>query len=138
MFFSLITQIVFPLVKNLPAVWQTWVWFYPLQYSGLENSMDCIVCGVAKSWTRLSDFHFQTLLTLCVCGAYVLICNMAQYRFLNLNNVWRMFKWKKAHTGTPLVIQWLRDCDPSAGGPGLTLFRELDPTCWNKEFTCSN
>ena len=31
---------------------------YPLQYSGLENSMDCIVHGVAKSWTRLSDFHF--------------------------------------------------------------------------------
>ena len=24
---------------------------YPLQYSGLENSMDCIVCGVAKSQT---------------------------------------------------------------------------------------
>ena len=31
---------------------------YPLQYSGLENSMDCIVHGVAKSQTRLSDFHF--------------------------------------------------------------------------------
>ena len=31
---------------------------YPLQYSGLENSMDCIVHGVAKSPTRLSDFHF--------------------------------------------------------------------------------
>ena len=30
---------------------------YPLQYSGLENSMDCLVHGVAKSWTRLSDFH---------------------------------------------------------------------------------
>ena len=30
---------------------------YPLQYSGLENSTDCIVHGVAKSWTRLSDFH---------------------------------------------------------------------------------
>ena len=29
----------------------------PLQYSGLENSMDCIVYGVAKSWTRLSNFH---------------------------------------------------------------------------------
>ena len=29
---------------------------YPLQYSGLENSMDCIVCGVAESDTteRLS------------------------------------------------------------------------------------
>ena len=32
---------------------------YPLQYSGLENSMDCIVHGVAKSQTRLSDFHFH-------------------------------------------------------------------------------
>ena len=30
---------------------------YPLQYSGLENSMDSIVHGVTKSWTRLSDFH---------------------------------------------------------------------------------
>ena len=32
---------------------------YPLQYSGLENSMDCIVHGVAKSRTELSDFHFH-------------------------------------------------------------------------------
>ena len=30
---------------------------YPVQYSGLENSMDCIVHGVAKSQTPLSDFH---------------------------------------------------------------------------------
>ena len=29
----------------------------PLQDSGLENSMDCIVHGVTKSWKRLSDFH---------------------------------------------------------------------------------
>ena len=34
---------------------------YPLQYSGLENSMDCIVHGVAKSRTGLSDFHFELL-----------------------------------------------------------------------------
>ena len=33
---------------------------YPLQYSGLENSMDSIVHGVAKSWTQLSDFHFTS------------------------------------------------------------------------------
>ena len=31
---------------------------YPLQYSGLENSMDCIIPGVSKSRTWLSDFHF--------------------------------------------------------------------------------
>ena len=30
---------------------------YPLPYSGLENSMDCIVQGVAKSQTWLCDFH---------------------------------------------------------------------------------
>ena len=34
---------------------------YPLQYSGLENSMDCVVHGVAKSWTRLRNFHFTSL-----------------------------------------------------------------------------
>ena len=31
---------------------------YPLQYSGLENSKDCIVLGVLKSQTQLSDFYF--------------------------------------------------------------------------------
>ena len=32
---------------------------YPLQYSGLENSMDCTVRGVTKSQTQLSDFQTQ-------------------------------------------------------------------------------
>ena len=39
----------------------------PLQYSCLENPMDgeawrAAVHGVAKSWTRLSDFHFTSVL----------------------------------------------------------------------------
>ena len=34
---------------------------YPLQYSGLENSMECIVLGVAKSQTRLSDFQVNRI-----------------------------------------------------------------------------
>ena len=34
---------------------------YPLQYSGLENSMDCIVHRVVNSRIRLSDFHFHFL-----------------------------------------------------------------------------
>ena len=38
----------------------------PLQYSGLENSMDrgtwqVTVHWVTKSWTRISDFHFHLL-----------------------------------------------------------------------------
>ena len=49
---------------------------YPLQYSGLENSMDCIVHGVAKSQTRLSDFHFMSLSIMCS----RIIHSVARYR----------------------------------------------------------
>ena len=45
-----------PGLGSSPGEWKG----YPLQYSGLENSMDCIVNGVAKSWTRLSDFKKKT------------------------------------------------------------------------------
>ena len=34
---------------------------HPLQDSGLENPVGCIVRGVTKSRTRLSDFHFHFL-----------------------------------------------------------------------------
>ena len=34
---------------------------YPLQYSGLENSMNCIVHGVTKSRTLPSDIHFHSV-----------------------------------------------------------------------------
>ena len=58
------------LVKNLPAIWETWVqslgWEdppgeekgYPLQYSGLENSMNCIVSHDWATFTslQLGDF----------------------------------------------------------------------------------
>ena len=32
---------------------------YPLQYSGLESSMDCVARGVTKSRTQLSYLHFH-------------------------------------------------------------------------------
>ena len=44
-----------PGLGRSPGEWK----HYPLQYSGLENSMGCIVHGVAKSWTRLSHFRFS-------------------------------------------------------------------------------
>ena len=34
---------------------------YPLQYSGLENSMDSVVHGVAESQTWLSNYCYSTL-----------------------------------------------------------------------------
>ena len=35
---------------------------YQLQYSDLENPMDCVIYGVTKSQTQLSNFHFTSLL----------------------------------------------------------------------------
>ena len=35
---------------------------YPLQYSGLENYRNCMIHGVTKSRTQLSDFHSLTYL----------------------------------------------------------------------------
>ena len=69
----LLASLMAQLVKNPPTMWETWIpslcWEdplekgkgYPLQYSVLGNSLDCIVHGVAKSWKRLSDFHFHFL-----------------------------------------------------------------------------
>ena len=50
---------------------------YPLQYSGLESTMDCTVHGVAKSCTRLSGFHF--ILTI----AYKIVPNVGFCLSLN-------------------------------------------------------
>ena len=64
-------SLVAQLVNNPLAIQKTWVrslgWEDPLekgkaihsQYSCLENSMGCIVHGVAKSWTQLRHFHFH-------------------------------------------------------------------------------
>ena len=64
-------SLVAQLVKNPPAMRETLSSIpgfrrspgegkgYQLQDSGLGNSTDCIVHGVAKSRTRLSDFHFH-------------------------------------------------------------------------------
>ena len=38
---------------------------YPLQYPGLETSMDCIFHGVAKSRTQLSKFHLHNIALFC-------------------------------------------------------------------------
>ena len=51
-------SLVAQLVKNPPTMWEPWVgkipWrreWLPLQYSCLENPLDCIVHGVTKSQT---------------------------------------------------------------------------------------
>ena len=52
---SFVTQ----LVKNPSAMGRSPGEVNPLQQSVPENFVDCIVHGVAKSQTRLGDFHFD-------------------------------------------------------------------------------
>ena len=52
---------------------------YPLQYSGLENSMDYIVCGAAKSLTRLSDFCLHCM---CVCVCVCVCINILVHIYI--------------------------------------------------------
>ena len=67
-------SLVAHLVKNPPAMWETWVWSLDWEDSldkgkAIHSSilawrlMDCIIHGMAKSQTRLSDFqfHFQMI-----------------------------------------------------------------------------
>ena len=52
---------------------------YPLQYSGLENPMDCTVHWVENSWTRLHDFHFHFVVYLASCCAQ----NLQEFRHVS-------------------------------------------------------
>ena len=68
-YFSRGVSLVAQMVKNLSAMQETWFrslgWEEPLKkgkathskYSGLENSMNCVVHGVANSRTCLSDLQ---------------------------------------------------------------------------------
>ena len=90
----ILASLVAQTIKNLSAVWETWVWYLgweellengndnPLQYSCLENSMNrgawrATVHGVAKSQIQLSDytFTFFSCIYICVCACiYEFIC----------------------------------------------------------------
>ena len=69
---------------------------YPLQYSGLENSMNCMVHGVAKSQTPLSqtplsDFHFHFSLCLIEPIAFLSILPMSSSTYYYFS--FGLFPW---------------------------------------------
>ena len=88
-------SLVAQLVKNLPAMWETWVqslgWEDPLEKVTATHSSILawriwwtIVHGVAKSWTRLSDFHFHVWSLFQV--EYDHIHRILRYRILGLKH----------------------------------------------------
>ena len=56
----------------------------PFQYSGLENSKDCIVYGVATSWTWQRDFHQKK-------EVLINTKTNTRYIFLSLTSTWGQF-----------------------------------------------
>ena len=88
---------------------------HSLQYSSLENSIDCIVHGVAKSWTQVSNFHFHF-----------------QGLWLQVISFIVNFDWM----GNLLVVQWLglkccHCCGPKGSIPGQGQGTKIPWAVWH-------
>ena len=71
---------------------------YPFQFSGLENSMDCIV---SRTW--LSDFHFH----------FVDLWSQINFNFPLPK--WNLFLWKSLWQTTLLVRVWYSKIEVEVG-----------------------
>ena len=114
---------------------------YPLQYSGLENSMDCVAHGVTKSQAWLSNFHSDSKESACNVEDLGLIPGSGrspgegkgyplQYSCLE-NSMDRGCSW--AHSQT-----WLRDFHFKLPNPCFcslsSLFFSLSVILWIPDF----
>ena len=97
----------------------------PLQYSGLENSMDCMVHGVTKSWTWLSHFYRSPLTQ----GTSLVV----QWLRLHVPNTGD--PGSIPCQGTRPHMPQLRVCKPQVKTPQLKIpyatTKTEDPTCCN-------
>ena len=82
---------------------------YPLQYSGLENTMDCIVYGAAKSRSRLSDFHSLHFMRI---GRLMEDQDEgAKLQPSEINNFSLLYRAKRSHSMRIGRITWfIKDC----------------------------
>ena len=76
---------------------------YPLHYSGLENSMNCMVHGVTKSQAQLSDFHFHFLLSQKAIPSVSCNSNLRHHRIRNPKCFSYHCRWKQ----TAGVFSWI-------------------------------
>ena len=106
------------LVKNPPTMRETWVqsrgWEDPLekgkatqlQYSGLENSMDCIIHGsqwVGHDWMTFIIIHYYLkiyLLTKIICNHKISICSAFEVIHRHVQSV-------KTLSHPMLTFQWV-------------------------------
>ena len=91
-----------PGLRRLPGEGKS----YPLQYSGLENSMDCIVHGVTKSWTQLSDFHLATFVLKEINPKYLLEGLILKHHQLNGHAFGQTLGDSEGHGSLVCCIAW--------------------------------
>ena len=79
---------------------------YPLQYPGLENSMNYLLHGFTNSWTCLSDFHFHILSLSFPCGTSYKepACQCRRYKRCGLDPWVRKIPWRRAWQPTPVLL----------------------------------
>ena len=88
---------------------------YSLQFSGLENSMDCIVHGVTNSRKWLSNFHFHffpvaaVLSTLFPCSSYW-DCNLPLKDLVwYVKEITRCLFINTSHFTLMFILKWLNN-----------------------------
>ena len=88
---------------------------YPLQCSGLENSMDYTVHGVAKSQTWVSDFHFH----------FCVKCSLGISNFLEEKILIFPISAKSLQL-CPTLCEPIDGSPPGAAVPGILQARALE------------
>ena len=78
---------------------------YPLQYSVLENPLDCIPHGSQRDTTERFSLHNSNY-------------SSAMY-WVDEDKSLRFLSYKSGGAGISVVVQWLRFRAPKAGGPGF-------------------
>ena len=76
---------------------------YPLLYSGLENSMGCIVHGVTKSRIQLNNFHIHfTFIWASLIGQSVK--NLRAVQETRVRSLVRKIAWRRKWQPTPVFL----------------------------------
>ena len=111
-------------MKNLPAVWETWVqslgWEDPLEQGKATHSSILAqrIPWTAKSWTWLNDFHFHFQIALL---HFVLIrsCQSLEFQGIARHGQSGHPQWRRdPHPGCLEEVYWCREGQPWKLQPG--------------------
>ena len=118
---------------------------YPLQYSDMKNSMDCVVHGVTTSQTWLSNFHFllswlhsPSSMVLCIASLWLpLSCILCIKVVIQAKQRYRKFKMSEARPPPLPGQRGYSDTTPGPSGTSSALEHESKRKQRDKGEKCS-